>query len=181
MKPTDLRILVMLGAYQPISVNEVSRRTHVDKAWISRSLAGLLRRKLIRRVAHPSDSRAALLLPLTPKGEALLREIAPVAERYQRQLLQGSENGTWNGFSICCRSVPKKCFSTCNAAGRVAPHVDANGGFTSTARREVRSFRPRSLLRVVAPPLIHAKRWSRRRSPATFHIGLTSRRPPRER
>jgi DNA-binding MarR family transcriptional regulator len=88
VKPTDLRILVMLGAYQPISVNEVSRRTHVDKAWISRSLAGLLRRKLIRRVAHPSDSRAALL-SLTPKGEALLREIAPVAERYQRQLLQG--------------------------------------------------------------------------------------------
>jgi hypothetical protein len=26
-KPTDLRILIMLGAYQPISMNEVSRRT----------------------------------------------------------------------------------------------------------------------------------------------------------
>jgi DNA-binding MarR family transcriptional regulator len=88
VKPTDLRILVMLGAYQPISVNEVSRQTHVDKAWISRSLRGLLRRKLIRRAAHPSDSRAALL-SLTAKGEALLREIAPVTERYQRQLLQG--------------------------------------------------------------------------------------------
>jgi DNA-binding MarR family transcriptional regulator len=88
VKPTDLRILVMLGAYQPISVNEVSRRTHIDKAWISRSLAGLLRRKLIKRTAHPSDSRASLL-SLTKKGEALLREIAPVAEEYQRQLLQG--------------------------------------------------------------------------------------------
>lgn len=88
VKPTDLRILVMLGAYQPISVNEVSRRTHVDKAWISRSLEGLLRRKLIKRTAHPSDSRASLL-SLTNKGEALLRELAPVAEEYQRQLLQG--------------------------------------------------------------------------------------------
>ena len=88
VKPTDLRILVMLGAYQPISVNEVSRRTHIDKAWISRSLAGLLRRKLITRTAHPSDSRASLL-SLTKKGEALLREIAPVAQEYQRQLLQG--------------------------------------------------------------------------------------------
>lgn len=88
VKPTDLRILVMLGAYQPISVNEVSRRTHIDKAWISRSLRGLLRRKLITRTAHPSDSRASLL-SLTKKGEALLREIAPVAEEYQRQLLQG--------------------------------------------------------------------------------------------
>lgn len=88
VKPTDLRILVMLGAYQPISVNEVSRRTHIDKAWISRSLTGLLRRKLITRTAHPSDSRASLL-SLTKKGEALLREIAPVAQEYQRQLLQG--------------------------------------------------------------------------------------------
>src|SRR5215469_5343400 len=88
VKPTDLRILVMLGAFQPISVNEVSRRTHIDKAWISRSLGGLLRRKLITRTAHPSDSRASLL-SLTNKGEELLREIAPVAEEYQRQLLQG--------------------------------------------------------------------------------------------
>jgi len=88
VKPTDLRILVILGAYQPISVNEVSRRTHIDKAWISRSLGGLLRRKLIKRTSHPSDSRASLL-SLTKKGEELLREIAPVAEEYQRQLLQG--------------------------------------------------------------------------------------------
>ena len=88
VKPTDLRILVMLGAYQPISVNEVSRRTHIDKAWISRSLRALLRRKLITRTAHPSDSRASLL-SLTKKGEALLREIAPLAQEYQRQLLQG--------------------------------------------------------------------------------------------
>lgn len=88
VKPTDLRILVMLGAYQPISVNEVSRRTHIDKAWISRSLRGLLRRKLITKTAHPADSRVSSL-SLTKKGEVLLREIAPVAQEYQRQLLQG--------------------------------------------------------------------------------------------
>jgi DNA-binding MarR family transcriptional regulator len=88
VRPTDLRILVMLGAYQPISVNEVSRRTHIDKAWISRSLRGLLRRKLITKTPHPADSRASSL-SLTRKGEALLREIAPVAQEYQRQLLKG--------------------------------------------------------------------------------------------
>lgn len=88
VKSTDLRILVMLGAYQPISVNEVSRRTHIDKAWISRSLRGLLRRKLVIKTAHPTDSRASLL-SLTKAGEALLREIAPVAMAYQRELLRG--------------------------------------------------------------------------------------------
>jgi len=88
VKPTDLRILVMLGAYQPISVNEVSRRTHIDKAWISRSLRGLLRRKLVAKTRHPTDSRASLL-SLTSAGEALLREIAPVAMAYQKELLRG--------------------------------------------------------------------------------------------
>ncbi|HKV04889.1 MAG TPA: MarR family transcriptional regulator [Candidatus Acidoferrales bacterium] len=88
LKNTDLRILAILGAYQPISVNEISRRTHIDKAWISRSSRGLLRRKLIAKSAHPADSRASSL-SLTGKGEALLRKIAPIAQEYQRQLLQG--------------------------------------------------------------------------------------------
>jgi DNA-binding MarR family transcriptional regulator len=91
IKLTELRILIILGAFQSISVNEISRRTHIDKAWISRSLRGLLRRKLIKKTAHPADSRASSLA-LTKKGEALLREIAPVAEEYQRQLLQGQRD-----------------------------------------------------------------------------------------
>jgi|SRR5690348_5094496 len=91
LKNTDLRILAMLGAYQPISVNEISRKTHIDKAWISRSSRSLLRRKLITKSAHPADSRASSLA-LTRKGEALLREIAPVAQEYQRQLLQGQRS-----------------------------------------------------------------------------------------
>jgi DNA-binding MarR family transcriptional regulator len=92
IKLTELRILIILGAFHSISVNEISRRTHIDKAWISRSLRGLLRRKLIKKTAHPADSRASSLT-LTKKGEALLREIAPVAEDYQRQLLQGQRRG----------------------------------------------------------------------------------------
>ena len=91
MKNTDLRILAMLGAYQPISVNEISRKTHIDKAWISRSSRGLLRRKLITKSAHPADSRASSLA-LTKKGEALLRKIAPVAQEYQRQFLRGQRS-----------------------------------------------------------------------------------------
>jgi DNA-binding MarR family transcriptional regulator len=88
VKNTDLRILVMLAAHQAISVNEVSRRTHIDKAWISRPLRSLLRRKLVTKTAHPTDGPASLV-SLTKAGEALLLEIAPVALMHQRQLLQG--------------------------------------------------------------------------------------------
>jgi DNA-binding MarR family transcriptional regulator len=51
----------------------------------------LLRRKLITKTAHPADSRVSSL-SLTKKGEALLRQIAPVAQEYQRQLLQGQRS-----------------------------------------------------------------------------------------
>ena len=91
VKLTELRILIILGALQSTSVNEISRKTHIDKAWISRSLTGLLRRKLIKKTARPGDSRSSSL-SLTKKGEALLREIAPVAEQYQRQLLEGQSS-----------------------------------------------------------------------------------------
>lgn len=91
VKLTELRILIILGAFHSISVNEISRRTHIDKAWISRSLRGLLRRKLIKKTLHPADSRASSL-SLTRKGEELLRRIAPVAEEYQRQLLEGQRS-----------------------------------------------------------------------------------------
>ncbi|MDE3108932.1 MAG: winged helix-turn-helix transcriptional regulator [Acidobacteriota bacterium] len=91
VKLTELRILIILGAFHSISVNEISRRTHIDKAWISRSLRGLLGRKLIKRTPHPADNRASSL-SLTKKGEELLRRIAPVAEEYQRQLLEGQKS-----------------------------------------------------------------------------------------
>ena len=51
VKNTELRILVHLGG-QALAVNELARRTHVDKAWISRSLRGLEARGRRRRVGR---------------------------------------------------------------------------------------------------------------------------------
>ncbi len=117
VKLTELRILIILGAYRSISVNEISRRTHIDKAWISRSLTGLLRRKLIKKTAHPADSRASSL-SLTRKGEALLLQIAPVAEEYQRQLLQGQRGNDVESALDLLAARAEEIFQRESAANR---------------------------------------------------------------
>jgi DNA-binding MarR family transcriptional regulator len=87
VKNTELRILVHLGR-QALAVNELARRTHVDKGWISRSLKGLEERGLVLRTSHPTDARASLVR-LTDEGEALVQSFAPVAAARNRRLLAG--------------------------------------------------------------------------------------------
>ena len=88
LKNTDLRVLNVLDGQVPLPVAEVSRRTHVDKAWISRTLKSLDQRGLIERSPDRWDARLALV-SLTPKGRALLEEVRPHALENQARLLEG--------------------------------------------------------------------------------------------
>jgi DNA-binding MarR family transcriptional regulator len=83
---TDLRILATIGAHSPLTANEVSRLTRIDKAWVSRSLASMAERGLVVRGGHAEDSRI-ILLALTPKGRALVRRMVPFAAARHEQLL----------------------------------------------------------------------------------------------
>jgi DNA-binding MarR family transcriptional regulator len=88
LKNTDLRVLNVLDGQVPLPIAEVSRRTHVDKAWISRTLKSLEDRSLVERCADTWDARLALV-SLTPKGRALLEEVRPHALQNEARLLEG--------------------------------------------------------------------------------------------
>jgi DNA-binding MarR family transcriptional regulator len=85
---TELRILATLGRHQALSVNEASRLTGIDKAWVSRSVAALVKRKLVTREAHPSDSRM-VLLSLTAQGKTKVQQMVPLAASRNERLLAG--------------------------------------------------------------------------------------------
>lgn len=88
---TEVRVLAIIAAHQPVAANEVSRQTRIDKAWISRSLRALVKRGLVARSSHPGDSRIALL-SLTPAGRALVRRMEPLAiARHERLLARLSK------------------------------------------------------------------------------------------
>jgi len=88
LRNSELRILLLLGTGETLSVNEISRRAGIDKAWISRSLAVMTKANLVRRIAHPSDSRKSLV-GLTEKGLQSLRLITPIALTRDRYILAG--------------------------------------------------------------------------------------------
>ena len=90
VKNTELRILVQLDGPRPLPVNEIARRTRVDKAWISRTIRALERRGLVERAHHPTDTRASLV-SLTGKGRELIEALAPVARARNERLLEGLE------------------------------------------------------------------------------------------
>jgi len=85
---TELRLLATLGRHKALAVNGASRLTGIDKAWVSRSLASLLKRKLVTRQRHPSDSRI-VLLSLTKLGKAKVQQMVPLAVTRNERLLAG--------------------------------------------------------------------------------------------
>ena len=85
---TELRALIILLNEQPLTIGELSRRGQIDKAWVSRSIANLLERGLVRRKAHPTDSRM-LLISLTSAGVKMTKLIYPIAYDRHLRLLSG--------------------------------------------------------------------------------------------
>ncbi len=85
---SELRAMIVLRDLQPLTIAEISRLGHIDKAWVSRSMARLLERGLIAREAHPSDNRMSLIR-LTEAGQQMTRNFAPVAHARQKRLLVG--------------------------------------------------------------------------------------------
>lgn len=88
LKNTDLRVLNILDGSEALTIAEISRRTHVDKAWISRTVRDLDERGLVSRGPHAGDARLTLIA-LTHRGRELLEEVRPHALKNEARLLAG--------------------------------------------------------------------------------------------
>jgi len=86
LDPREWRILGMLGAYAPMSLQGLAREVNVDKSQASRSVSALIERDLLKRDSDVSDGRG-VQLSLTPKGRQLYRKVFPKAVRRNEDLL----------------------------------------------------------------------------------------------
>jgi DNA-binding MarR family transcriptional regulator len=82
--------VAVLARFPGISAAEVATQTRMDAVAVSRAVTRLLRAGRIRRSVAADDRRRSIL-KLSAAGEAVYREIAPVALRYERELLDGLE------------------------------------------------------------------------------------------
>lgn len=82
----EWRVIAILGTEQPLSSNDIVERSQMDKAKVSRAVAGLVDRGYLAREVHPQDQRL-LRLSFTDTGLALYQRVAPLALDWERQLL----------------------------------------------------------------------------------------------
>ncbi len=82
----DWRVMAALGNDQPLTANEICRRTNMDKVQVSRAISRLLNRTLVARVQDTGDRRR-WILRLTPTGDEIYREIVPAARARESELL----------------------------------------------------------------------------------------------
>ena len=80
------RCLSAVGAFAPLSVNDLAQRANLDKAQASRAAQSLVDQGLVRKDASSSDGRSIVLSP-TPKGKRVWQRVMAVVERRNDEVL----------------------------------------------------------------------------------------------
>ncbi len=83
----EWRTMAVLGQSGAMSANNVIVQTTMDKVRVSRAVAKLLKAGYITREADPEDRRRAIL-GLTPKGLEVYRQIVPLVQEIEVELLE---------------------------------------------------------------------------------------------
>lgn len=76
----EARCLGAVGAFAPLSVQDLARRANLDKAQASRAAQALVAQALVRKEASATDGRG-VVLTLTRKGESAWKRVMQVVER----------------------------------------------------------------------------------------------------
>ena len=84
----EWRVLATVGEFRSITAKALGHHAHMNKVKVSRAATSLERRGLIRRLPNPEDLREAFLV-LTPEGDRVYGEVAPLALAYVETLTAG--------------------------------------------------------------------------------------------
>lgn len=82
----DWRIIGLLGAFAPLSLNALAHEANIDKSQASRSIGELIERGYVKRGTDELDGRG-VRLDLTTQGKALYRKVFPKAVDRNERIL----------------------------------------------------------------------------------------------
>ncbi|MBR0660278.1 winged helix-turn-helix transcriptional regulator [Roseomonas oryzicola] len=100
----EWRVIAVLGADGTATASAVRARTGMDKAKVSRAVAGLEARGLIRHVAHRGDRRLDPLA-LSAAGRRILDAIVPRARALETELFAALPPGTREAMETALRAI----------------------------------------------------------------------------
>ena len=82
----EWRVLAVISQEPRMAARDVVAKTPLDKMAVSRAVAALEDKGLVRRSEDPNDRRVALL-SLSPEGRVIFNRIAALALDFERRLL----------------------------------------------------------------------------------------------
>ncbi len=80
------RALAAVGAFGPLSVNDLAAHAHLDKAQASRAAQMLVERELVLKSASGTDARA-VVLSLSRRGAAMHQRVMTLIDRRNREIM----------------------------------------------------------------------------------------------
>lgn len=87
LSSAEWRCLSVLGQHGGLSSNALAERTNLDKVGVSRALARLVDRGLVKRDVDPADRRA-LILSVSPAGRDVHEEATSLALAWESDLIE---------------------------------------------------------------------------------------------
>ncbi len=94
----EWRVIAILGRFPGLSAVEVADRTMLDKVAVSRAVTKLIRNGRIDRQFADADRRRSIL-NLSEEGRQVHDEIAPLALKFEHDLLQGMSAEDYDTFN----------------------------------------------------------------------------------
>ena len=91
----EWRVIAVLGRYPGLSAVEVAERTLMDKVAVSRAVTKLIKNGRIDRQFADADRRRSIL-NLSEEGRRVHNEVAPLALKFERELLAGLDEDERN-------------------------------------------------------------------------------------
>jgi DNA-binding MarR family transcriptional regulator len=88
----EWRAMVVLASHPGVTARDIAEHTGLDKMSVSRAVAGLERRRRLRKKIDAADARRTQLW-LSVAGQALFESIGALAAQREAQLFGGSTAG----------------------------------------------------------------------------------------
>ncbi|PLX39203.1 MAG: transcriptional regulator [Hyphomicrobiales bacterium] len=95
----EWRVVATLGQFSSMTAKAVGAHSHMHKTKVSRAVAALEEKGMVKRKANPSDKREAFLR-LTPKGQSVYDSFVPSALTFSDALASVLSDAERETFDI---------------------------------------------------------------------------------
>ncbi|RPI16344.1 MAG: MarR family transcriptional regulator [Lysobacterales bacterium] len=133
----EWRVVAVLARHPGISAAEVGALTRMDAVTVSRAVSRLLRAGRVRRRVSREDRRRSVLR-LSAAGGAVYRAVAPLALRFEAELLDGLDATERGRLDVLLRTLFDKARKLAARGAATGPAKAATGRHRTARRRPAR-------------------------------------------